>query len=158
MKKHPKKRKSMTQSDLAAILGTTRQAIAHHEKSGDAPKRDDLAGWETLLASKGRTSSDPKGLRHDLAKARLAIAEEQGVKLKRENLVAAGKLIDLAEVSRQSADAENFYHSQMEALERTAPAMLRGCNEIEIRDKLGEFLKRLRQLSREKFRDVGKVK
>ncbi len=156
MKKTPKKRKSMTQDDLAAILGTTRQNIAHHEKSGDAPKRDDLAGWETLLASKGRTSSDPKELRHDLAKARLEIAREQAARLKRENQVANGTLLDRGEVERECNAAEAYYFQELARLERECGATLAGLAPLPLKQALSKFLNELRQRSREKFAAVSK--
>jgi hypothetical protein len=154
----PTKPKPLTLADLAEILGTTKQAISLREKAGGAPKRSDIEGWQTLLASDGRTKNDPgdgsMNVRAKLAAARLAIARETAIKLKRENRVRAGDVIELAEVRRQVATAEGYFFNELDRMQREFPAMLAGLSPAKVRDQLDKFLKRLRERSREKFNEV----
>jgi esterase/lipase superfamily enzyme len=69
-----------------------------------------------------------------------------------------GAVMDIADVRRQSTEAESYYHNELTRLEREAPALLAGLDKFGVRDAVGQFLKELRQRSREKFRAVGNPK
>lgn len=108
--------KKTTQSQLADALGVSRQLIAAHIKKGDTPALDDLAGWNVYLAQKGRIGSAPAELRHEIASERLAILKASREKLERENKVAAGGLMLVADAVKQATEAAHYLAGELDRL------------------------------------------
>lgn len=155
MKKQTKRntvKSPKTLSELAEVLGVSRQLLNAHRKKPDAPKLGDVSGWTTWLAQHGREGSAPPQLREAIAKERLKILRETDRKLKRENDVASGLLMERAEAKRENAKAWAFIFEQLEnRLCNQLPPILAGRSAVEIFEQLSEFKELMRKTAKEKF-------
>lgn len=140
-----------TQSSLAALLGVTRQLIAAYRRKPNAPSLDDVAGWEALLAERGRIGSAPAEIRTKIAKKRLEILEQTKIKLARENEVESGVLMPVADARIQNGRAWAYIFDQMARTENELPPNLAGRTAVEIYNQLHDFTERMRTEARRKF-------
>src|SRR3989442_1933068 len=84
-------------SELARLLGCSRQLISSHRRKPGAPPLADVSGWEEFLAAYGREGSMPRGLRERVARERLRLLAAIATKAERENTKAAGKSLEASE-------------------------------------------------------------
>jgi hypothetical protein len=150
----PKSKTKLTKSALAAVLGVSRQALAVHLKQPDAPPLDDIAGWEVLLAARGREGTSPPKLRDAIARARLAILKETQKRLARENGVEAGRMMLISDARRQCGEAWSFVFSELQRGENELPPGLAGRSAVEIFERLHAFTERLRKEAKAKFESI----
>jgi phage terminase Nu1 subunit (DNA packaging protein) len=123
----------MTQAKLAGILGVSRQVIAHHQRSGKAPKLDDVEGWIEFIAATGREGTLPKELRKEIAKQRLRLIREQADRLQLENEVRRGSVVEFKAVHQFIRDlVSNCFFGELERIACEFPSAFKGRTEVEI--------------------------
>jgi len=157
VKPKPKpKRKVSTQSDLARVLGVSRQLISKHAKNKSAPPISDVGAWDAFLAERGRQGSAPPELRQQIAAERLAILKETKRGLQRQNSVADGKMIDRDLVKREVQHVMAFLFSDADRLLLTElPPVLKGLDEIGIRNQLEKAIGEFKADLKAKFEAIG---
>jgi len=130
--------KTLTQSKLAAILGTTRQNIAHHVKAGKAPKDlADIDAWQSYLAVVGRDGTVPKELRESMAKEKLGILRAIRHDKERANKIKDGEVFDAANVTRFVTDlVHNCFFGELDRLAHEFPSTLKGKDEVAIHEEI----------------------
>jgi len=149
-------KRHFTKSKLALALGISRQLLNAHLKSPDCPQLDDVAGWEMLLAEKGRTGSAPPKLRDAIAKARLAILKETQKRLDRENRIADGALVSIVEVRRQCNSAGGYFMEALEKLARELPPSLAGQPIDALAARIEREVESIRKHLTQKMQEIGK--
>jgi hypothetical protein len=147
-------------SELARALGVSRQLVAYHQKQPGAPAVHLVAAWQEFLSMQGGArlaatySAEDKA---EIGKLKKRLLAAQVVALETENEREAGRLIPLAEVKTQAADALAFVFSETDRCERETPAALAGLEAIECQRVLKKFFCDMRAHSRERFDAVGET-
>lgn len=136
----------MTQSKLAAVLGVSRQLIAHHRKSGKGPKTLDVEAWVEFLAAHGREGSLPPEVRARIAEERLRLVRAQADKVELENAARKKLLIDRDFVTRSIGDVVGLFSAELDRMAQELPATLKGKTEIQIRDEVVKQKRAVRRL------------
>jgi hypothetical protein len=140
--KRPKQSKAAPSnwSDLARLLGVTRQALQVHRKrlTQEAPSVGDVDGWTLVLAADdSRTGTAPKKIRESIARARLRLlrtaGDREALKLSKER----DEVIEKAVAGPQIARAITAFWNALDRIaEIELPCDLKGCDENQIREKL----------------------
>jgi hypothetical protein len=146
-----------TASDLAKILGVTRQLIAFHRKKPDAPALGDVEGWRVFLAAVGREGSHAmtKELRERIGKQRLRLLRALARKAETANAIAEGKLIATETVLAGRKIFVQVFWAEIMRIVRDFPSILKGLNEPEIRAKLEAHAKTIQPRIIEACNNIG---
>ena len=134
-------------SDLARLLGVSRQALGVHKNrlGPDAPGLTDVDGWAMVLAAHdSREGTAPKAIREKIARARLrllrAAAGREQLKLRKER----GETLDKFEVGRAIGKTLSTFWNQIARLfETELPGELSGMAAPKIQAYLSTVSKRL---------------
>lgn len=142
-----KSTKKITQIKLAATLGISRQLVAHHQRSGNAPELSDTAGWiEFLAVHGGRQGSLPKDIREKIGKERLRLVRAQAEKVELENQVKRGETIEFVLVTRMIRQVVTCtFFSELERLCAEFPSGLKGQNETQIAERCNAEVQKIKQ-------------
>lgn len=62
-----------TLTELASILGISKQALNAHRRNADAPAPDDVEAWKIYIAAHGREGTAPPDLKRRMAEKKLSI-------------------------------------------------------------------------------------
>lgn len=136
----------MTQSQLAATLGISRQLLAYHLKSRKAPPLDDTSAWIEFLSANGRNEgSMPKEVRKHIARERLRLIKAQADRVELENKVRRNEMIEaIKAASFIKYMVAGIFFSELDRLASEFPAALKGKDEIAIHEECErqiEFIK-----------------
>jgi hypothetical protein len=135
----------MTQSRLAALLGVSRQLIAHHVKTGKAPKLTDAEAWFEHLAVNGREGSLPREMRKEIAQERLRLIRAQAERVEIENQEKRGETVQFSVVLNLLHQIVGvFFFGELERLAFEFPPLLKGKNEIEINEECNKQTERIK--------------
>ena len=126
MKNTPKKSAvipTATKAQLARRLGISRQLLAWHLRSPDAPKDlRDIEAWRNYLADVAREAGLPVKLREQIAAERIRLLKAQAEKAERDNAEAAGTLMPVQEAQRQAREAMAMTFSELDRMCRELAA------------------------------------
>jgi len=151
------KTKVRNQNQLAKALGVSRQLIAHHVKSGNAPPLSDVHAWAEYLAAHGRDGSVPPELKPKFLLLRLAILQETERKLTRDNAHADGRLIDRSSVVTGCREAMALTFGELERLFLSElPPIARGLDEHGIKAEAERLLVELMATAKPAFEKIGR--
>jgi hypothetical protein len=144
--------KKLTQSQLARALGTTRQNIAYHERTGNPPPRSDVQAWVEYLAVNGREGTLPREVRLKLAEQRFRLIKAQADRAEIENQVKREELIEFDKVSRWFGPLMRIhYWGELERIAQEYPALLKGKNEVDIHEAILKDVAKIKDTMRNLF-------
>lgn len=125
--------RKVTKLDVAERLGIDARTLRKWETQPDFPGVED---FEALVAWRDKYALGRKG-NHDLAAVKLEIANQQLEKLRRENAVAAQKVMPVEEVAQAAMAATAVWQTKMRGiLETELPPKLLGLSIAEIRAEI----------------------
>ncbi|MGD0746058.1 MAG: hypothetical protein ABSA45_12970 [Verrucomicrobiota bacterium] len=154
-----KNKTKTTQSQLAASLGVSRQLIAHHVKSGNAPGLSDTAGWIEYLAAHGRTGSLPPEMRKKIADQRLRLVRAQAERVEIENRIRRAETIPFSLVTTFIRHlVANLFFGELDRLAYEFPATLKGKDELAINIEVEAQIARIKKSIEQQVRVWGEKK
>jgi phage terminase Nu1 subunit (DNA packaging protein) len=143
-----KKTKStkMTQSELARVLGISRQLVAFHVKGGNAPSLDDTEGWVAFLEEIGREGSLPKELRKAIATQRLRLIKAQADRTELENGAKRKEYVAWDLVHRFVTNlVGNAFFGELERMREEFPVTLEGKTKIQIYEEVNRQIEEVKK-------------
>ncbi len=147
--------KPATWQSVADALGVTRQALATWRKLEGAPSEPDAEAWRTFAADNDLGKRDAGSL----TALKAELLRQQIEKARRENDVAAGKLIPIAELCAYvAAKSATYAHAARFTLEQEVPPLLMGKGIAEIRLIMRDACDRLTERYNSDFRAEGLAK
>lgn len=146
-------RKARSQSDLARILGVTRQVVAARIKAGGAPPLGDTEAWIALLASDGRADgAAPPEWRAKLAEARHKLIAAQAAREELKLAAEQNRVVDRHQVESDiRAGISELYSNLDRVFCCELPPALIGLAEMDIRARCKTEIEELKRALRERF-------
>ena len=144
---------TITTDDLATLAGLTPRRVRQLSDEGKLPPitGNTLPMLDAIKALFQWFARDGELL----AAEKLKIATETARRLKMQNDIRAGHVLDAHDAERQAAEAESYYFGELDRMLRELPPALVGLDALQAQEVLQKFITDLRQRSREMFAAVA---
>ena len=133
-----------TWTELAKLLGVSRQKLCGHSKKPGAPKLSDYAGWELFLASVERDVGGSENVRRAIAQQRLRLIRGLADDRQRRNKKAAGELVELERACNAMHLAAETFWAELQTAHRDLPALCESRSADFIRSQLSKSLEQIK--------------